>query len=285
MDGPFVRPREGDQASAIGRVGAMEPAARKLSSDVRAVKKWHAQPHRPSTAVLARLASKDKFVEHRQTERPGWYDSPVYSPIHEGGHSMKRTVIFAASLTLALGFAGAAAAQSKKGQPKSAAGAPEAIIYDAASAMAFLTTTAGEWEPATGGQREHGGAAAPTGSAANIVAVKTKAAGSAVVHTYRAGTPGEMETVFHMDGDQLLLTHYCALQNAPILRFEKSDKPGELKFVFQGGTNFDPKIDAHLHESTFQITDRDTVEQRSTVFANGAATPELKSVLHRRSSN
>ena len=88
---------------------------------------------------------------------------------------MKRVMVFVAILALVLGYAGSAAAQSKKGQPKPAAGAPESIVYDAASAMAFLTTTAGEWEPGTGGQREHGGAAAPTGSAANIVAVKTKA--------------------------------------------------------------------------------------------------------------
>jgi len=197
---------------------------------------------------------------------------------------MKRAMIFVASLSLVAGFAGSAAAQAKKGQPKPAAGAPEATIFDAASAMAFLTTS-GAWEPAAGGQREHGGAAAPTGSAANIISVKTKAAGSAVVHTYRAGTPGEMETVFHMDGDKLLLTHYCALQNAPILKFEKSDKPGEIKFVFEGGTNFDPKVDAHLHESTFVVKDKDTIEQRSTVFTNGKASPELKSVLHRRDNS
>jgi len=197
---------------------------------------------------------------------------------------MKRAMVLIGTLSLVLAFAATAATQSKKGRPAAAAGSPEAIVYDAASAMAFLTTTAGEWMPGTGGQHEHGGAAAPAGNAANIVSVKTKAAGSAVVHTYRAGTPSEMETVFHMDGDKLLLTHYCALQNAPVLRFQKSDKPGELKFVFDGGTNFDPKVDAHLHESTFQVVDRDTVEQRSTVFANGKAEPELRSVLHRRSN-
>jgi hypothetical protein len=197
---------------------------------------------------------------------------------------MKRPMIFAATLAVVIGVAASAAAQSK-GQPKAAAGAPEAVIYDAASAMAFLKTTSGAWAPQVGGQHEHGGAAAPAGNPANIVSVKTKAAGSAVVHTYRAGTPGEMETVFHMDGDKLLLTHYCALQNAPVLKFVKSDKPGELKFVFEGGTNFDPKVDAHLHDSTFQIMDKDTMEQRSTVFTNGKPDPELKSVLHRKDSN
>ncbi len=143
--------------------------------------------------------------------------------------------------------------------------------------MAFLTTTAGEWGGAAA-RNEHGG------GGRGGVTVKTKAAGSAVVHHYAQGTPGEMETIFHMDGDKLLLTHYCAAQNAPVLRFEKTNKPGELKFVFQGGTNFDPQVDAHLHESTFQIIDKNTIEQRSTVHANGKANPELKGVLHRQSA-
>lgn len=195
---------------------------------------------------------------------------------------MQRLMVLAVGVVLVLGFAVSSDAQSKKGQPKAVAGSPETVVYDAASAMAFLTTTSGDWVSGSA-QHEHGGAA-PAGSR-GLVSVKTKAAGSAVVHTYAQGTPGEMETVFHMDGDQLLLTHYCALQNAPVLKFVKSTKPGELKFEFLGGTNFDPKVDAHLHESTFVIKDKDTIEQSSTVFANGKANPELKAVLHRKESN
>lgn len=194
---------------------------------------------------------------------------------------MKRVMVLLASSALLFGLTISTAAQSK-GQPKSAPGSPETIVYDAASAMAFLSTTSGDWGSGSG-QYEHGGVA-PAGNR-STVSVKTKAAGSAVVHTYAQGTPGEMETIFHMDGDQLLLTHYCALQNAPVLKFVKSNNPGELKFEFLGGTNFDPKVDAHLHESTFVIKDKDTIEQRSTVFANGKANPELKSVLHRKASN
>ncbi len=193
---------------------------------------------------------------------------------------MHRMMVFVASSALVLGLAVSISAQS--GKPKAAAGSPETVIYDAASAMAFLTTTSGDWV-AGSAQHEHGGAA-PAGNR-GVVSVKTKAAGSAVVHTYAQGTPGEMETVFHMDGDQLLLTHYCALQNAPVLKFVKTNKPGELRFEFLGGTNFDPAIDAHLHESTFVIKDKDTVEQNSTVFAGGKANPELKAVLHRRNAS
>ena len=192
---------------------------------------------------------------------------------------MQRMMVLVASSALVLGLAVSISAQAKKGQPKAAAGSPETVVYDAAAAMAFLTTTSGDWVSGSA-QHEHGGAA--QASNRGVVSVKTKAAGSAVVHTYAQGTPGEMETVFHMDGDQLLLTHYCALQNAPVLKFVKSNKPGELRFEFLGGTNFDPAIDAHLHESTFLIKDKDTIEQNSTVFAGGKANPELKSVMHRR---
>jgi hypothetical protein len=191
-------------------------------------------------------------------------------------------MVLVASSALVLGLAVSISAQSKKGQPKAAAGSPETVVYDAAAAMAFLTTTSGDWVSASA-QHEHGGAA-PAGNRP-VVSVKTKAAGSAVVHTYAQGTPGEMESIFHMDGDQLLLTHYCALQNAPVLQFVKTNKPGELRFEFKGGTNFDPAIDAHLHESTFVIKDKDTIEQSSTVFANGKANPELKALLRRRASN
>ena len=195
---------------------------------------------------------------------------------------MQRLMVLTASAALVLGFGVSMNAQAKKGQPKAAAGSPEAVVYDAASAMAFLATTNGDWVAGGAGQHEHG---APAAGSRSVVSVKTKAAGSAVVHTYAQGTPGEMETVFHMDGDQLLLTHYCALQNAPVLKFVKTNKPGELKFEFQGGTNFDPAIDAHLHESTFVVKDRDTIEQNSTVFANGKVNQELKTLLHRRGTN
>ena len=121
--------------------------------------------------------------------------------------------------------------------------------------------------------------------AGNIAALRAAVAAQAILTFDEAlQTPRDLADV-PVEVQELTGSHYCALQNAPILQFQKSDKPGELKFVFLGGTNFDPKVDAHLHESTFQIIDKDTVEQRSTVFANGKANPELKAVLHRQTGN
>src|SRR5436190_1889073 len=43
------------------------------------------------------------------------------------------------------------------------------------------------------------------------VIYKVTAGGSAVVETVDPGTPHEMVTVIHADGDALALTHYCML--------------------------------------------------------------------------
>src|SRR5262245_12532825 len=186
---------------------------------------------------------------------------------------MKRAMIMAAILIAVVALTpGLSAGQSK------ASVAPQNVVYDEASAMAFFKSLSGDWTSAAAGH-EHGSAPASAGSTRSF---RTKANGSAVVETIGAGTKNEMETILHMDGDKLLLTHYCALQNAPVLRFEKTDKPGEIKFVFDGGTNFDPKVDAHFHEGTFQVKDKDTLEQHFTVFTNGQATPEGHTLLKRK---
>jgi hypothetical protein len=93
-----------------------------------------------------------------------------------------------------------------------------------------------------------------------------------------------MVTVYHRDGDDLLLTHYCALWNAPVMKFEKSDKPGEIRFAFHGGTNFDPKVDTHVHEGTLLIKDADTLEVNFVAFADGKPQPENRSILKRKAA-
>ncbi len=179
---------------------------------------------------------------------------------------MKQTILTLSCLALAVGVTpSTAAAQS--------ADAPEAIIYDAQSAMEVLKSLEGDWVRETTGS-EHG-ANTP------VASYKVTAAGSAIVLTTGAGTPMEMATIFHMDGDRLLQTHYCALMNAPVLRFEQTDTPGELKFVFHGGTNFDAAVDAHYHEGSYWIKDKDTIDASFVVFANGEMSNDGRGIMKR----
>ena len=180
---------------------------------------------------------------------------------------MKRMLIVTAGLALALAVAPAPAAAQNDDV------APEDAIHDAGSAMEFLRSLAGDWVNATR-STEHG-------TSSPVASFRVIAGGSAVVETTGAGTPNEMTTVFHMDGDQLLQTHYCALQNAPVLRFEPSGVPGELKFVFHGGTNFDPQVDAHFHDGSIRIQDKDTVETSYVVHANGEPSTDGRALLKR----
>jgi hypothetical protein len=189
---------------------------------------------------------------------------------------MNRTLtsVLSALLLLAAGAAYAADDATEA----AATAAPDQIVYDAQSAFAFLKSMVGSWEGAAKSEHDHGTAAA------RLVEVRTSAAGSAVIQTLYPGAPQEMVNVFHMDGDTLLFTHYCAAQNAPVMKFEKTDVPGEIKFVFNGGTNFDPAVDVHAHEGTFHVKDQDTVGSSFVTWAGGKPQPMLEGTMVRKTA-
>jgi hypothetical protein len=188
---------------------------------------------------------------------------------------MKRAVVLLLTPAVVVAFAASVWADSPK-PAEQAVGAPQAVVYDAASAFEFLKTLAGDWER-SGGAHQHG-------SSSRAVNFKVTAAGSSVLETIFPGDPSEMLSVYHMNGDELLLTHYCALHNAPIMKFEKSDKPGEIKFVFYGGTNFDPQVDMHVHEGAFRIKDTNTLESAFVAFSDGKPDASTSGTLKRKRS-
>ncbi len=72
-----------------------------------------------------------------------------------------------------------------------------------------VKSLAGEWE----GYAMEGGQKLPT-----RISVRMTGDGSAVMHWMDAGTPHEMVTMFHMDKDDLVATHYCSAHNQPRMR-------------------------------------------------------------------
>ena len=57
-----------------------------------------------------------------------------------------------------------------------------------------------------------------------------------------------MVSVYHLDGDDLRMTHYCAARNQPRVKLDRANStPDHLIFVFDGGTNLDPQKDMHIH--------------------------------------
>ena len=124
-----------------------------------------------------------------------------------------------------------------------AAAEPPAPV-DGKTAFERLKTLAGTWQ----GQAGHG----PADQAA-IVTYRVASGGSVVEETLFPGTPHEMISMYHLVDGELVLTHYCAMANQPRMRLDrKASTPDRLVFAFDGGTNFDPAKDTHVHSGVVE---------------------------------
>lgn len=94
------------------------------------------------------------------------------------------------------------------------------------------------------------------------VVYRVVAGGSTVMETIAPGTPHEMVTMYHLDGEDLVLTHYCVLGNQPRMKAKKDPKEGTLDFRCVGGSNMKCETDEHMHSAllTFVDADRLTAE-------------------------
>lgn len=94
--------------------------------------------------------------------------------------------------------------------------------------------------------------------------------GNVVVETMFRGTPSEMINMIHLDGDDLLLTHYCAAGNQPRMRLNREKStPGHLVFDFVGGTNLDAETDGHIHNAEVFLLDEDHIRSEWTGYDGG----------------
>jgi hypothetical protein len=87
------------------------------------------------------------------------------------------------------------------------------------------------------------------------VTFRMTAGGSALLSEIHAHGPEDMITMFHMDGDRLLMTHYCGAGNQPRMKVISADAKS-VSFEFLDGTNIGPN-DGHMQHATFTQPDAD----------------------------
>jgi hypothetical protein len=87
------------------------------------------------------------------------------------------------------------------------------------------------------------------------VTFRMTAGGSALMSEILGHGPENMITMFHMDGDRLLMTHYCGAGNQPRMKVIASDAKS-VSFEFFDGTNISPS-DGHMQHVTFTQPDAD----------------------------
>ncbi|HUY92931.1 MAG TPA: hypothetical protein VMV10_29645 [Pirellulales bacterium] len=81
-----------------------------------------------------------------------------------------------------------------------------------------------------------------------ISSIRVTSAGSAIEETLFPGGDHEMVTMYFIDGDKLLLTHYCALGNQPQMQAEPGEDAKRIAFKFVGATNLKSADELHMHE-------------------------------------
>ena len=133
-------------------------------------------------------------------------------------------------------------AEEKAGAPKNSPGFEK------------LKTLAGEWS----GKTKDGKPVR--------VSYKVVSDGSALMEMLSMGKgEGDMVTVYHLDGENLMLTHYCSAHNQPRMKAEPAS--GEIKaldFVFLDATNLPSPDSGHMHRLVVTFQDKDHMTQEWT---------------------
>ncbi len=163
--------------------------------------------------------------------------------------------------------------QAHQGHAMAAAKASATPPSSAAAQLEKLKALAGTWT----GKAGHAGSAGEDTS----VTWRVTAGGSAVVETIGPGTPHEMVTVYHLDGDKLMLTHYCAAGNQPTMRARPGKDPSVIAFDFVRGSNMKPG-DMHMHSVRIALAGDDRLETEWTTWSGGKAADSATFALVRQ---
>ena len=133
-----------------------------------------------------------------------------------------------------------------------AAASPAPDPSAAAAALARLRALAGEWQ----GPLEWTGAR--TGKGTVTATYSITGGGSAVVEDLVMEGVRSMTSVYHLDGADLRMTHYCGAQNQPRLKARNIDLArGAVDFDFVDATNLSSPQAAHVYGVELRFVDPD----------------------------
>jgi hypothetical protein len=126
---------------------------------------------------------------------------------------------------------------------------------ESARMLQRIAALAGHWS----GTFQWSGARASTGRL--DASYEVTGNGSAVVEHLRMGGKPFMTTVYHLDGPQLRMTHFCAAGNQPRLRADAVNAAeGHARFEWIDVTNAGPANGGHVEEFSIRILGDDRLE-------------------------
>jgi hypothetical protein len=79
-----------------------------------------------------------------------------------------------------------------------------------------------------------------------------------------------MMTMYHLDGERLMLTHYCVAKNQPrLVATSFSDDGKTVTFTFLDGTNLPSRDRGHMDKVIIRFVDNNHVISQWSWYQNG----------------
>ena len=123
-----------------------------------------------------------------------------------------------------------------------ATSAPILSAPNAKASFENLKALAGQWE-----------AKDPSGKQQTFT-WKVISGGSVLIESMQEES---MVTMYHVDNNRLMLTHYCAAQNQPRMQGKVSEDGKTFTFDFLDATNLASPADGHMRKLVLTIQDKD----------------------------
>jgi hypothetical protein len=113
---------------------------------------------------------------------------------------------------------------------------------DAQKSFDTLKTLAGSWEATFEGK--------PMQATLRVTSM-----GNAIVHEMKGEGPDDPITMFYVEGDRLLLTHYCDAGNRPRMAARITPDGKTIEFDFLDVANYNKSQVGHMQHAVFTIVD------------------------------
>ena len=148
---------------------------------------------------------------------------------------------------------------------------------DSRTQFETMRSLEGDW---TGVADHGGGQTSPVDTTFHLTG-----SGSTVQETMFKGTAHEMVSMYHMDGDHLVQTHYCSAGNQPRMVAEPPSNSGTIAFDFKDATNLRSMDETHMHSMRILVKDSDHIEEWWQGWENGKPSHEAHFTLTRKSAS
>ncbi len=106
--------------------------------------------------------------------------------------------------------------------------------------------------------------------------------GTVLLEKFKGPDEGEMVTVYHLDGNNLVLTHYCIAGNQPHMQAEAFDPTSQqIRFAFTGATNLANAGEGHMHTAEIRFLGPDAFNADWTFYKDGKSAFTEQIQFHR----